>query len=93
MTDKTQTPTDQTVADQQQPEVVPTRLQKFVNEHPRRARAIAILGGVASVGGTLLFATNLRKNKHHINAAGQHVLEAGSEISEAVSPTSETTDA
>lgn len=91
MTDQTQTQTPETPA--AEVEVEPTRLEKIVTKHPRAARVVAITGGVLAAVGVGVVATNLKKNKHHIDAAGAHVLEAGSEISEAVSPTPETTDA
>lgn len=66
--------------------VEPTRLQVFVNNHPRAARAIAITGAVAAVAGVGTVANTARKNKHHLDNAAGHVLEAGSELSNAVSP-------
>jgi len=70
--------------------VEPNFVQKFVNKHPRAAKVVAIIGGVAAVGGTATVINTARKNKHHLDAAADHVLEAGSELSNAVSPTSET---
>lgn len=68
-------------------------VQKFVNKHPRLAKVVAITGGVLAVGGVATVANTARKNSHHLDNAGNLVLEAGSELSNAVSPTSETTDA
>jgi hypothetical protein len=89
MTDQT---TDQTTTDTNEADVVvePTRLQRFVNTHPRASRVIAITGAVAAVVGVGTVANTARKNKHHLDNAADHVLEAGSELSAAVSPTSET---
>lgn len=86
MTDQT---TDQPTNDETAAEakvVQPTRLQVFVNNHPRAARALAITGAVAAVAGVGTVANTARKNKHHLASAGDHVLEAGSEFSNAVSP-------
>ena len=91
MTDQnpTQTPTDAPTNDDA---VEPTRLQAFVIKHPRASRVLAIGGAVGTVAGVSLLANNLRKNRDHIAAAGEHVAEAVGEFSEAVSPTSQDTD-
>lgn len=89
MSDKnnTQTPTTEST---DEVVVEPTRLQKFVNNHPRASRAIAIVGAVATVAGTVTIATTMQKNKHHLNNAADQAQGALSELSNAVSPTSET---
>ncbi len=69
--------------------VEPNFVQKFVNKHPRIAKVLAITGGVLAVAGTATVANTARKNKPHLDAAANHVIEAGSELSNAVSPTSE----
>lgn len=80
--------TDPTTTDAPKAEVVvePTRLQSFVNNHPRASRAIAITGAVLAVAGVGTVANTARKNRHHLDSAKDHVLEAGSELSNAVSP-------
>jgi hypothetical protein len=90
MTDQNTNSTTETEATEAQVVVEPTRLQKFVNNHPRASRVIAIVGGVAAVAGVGTVARTATKNKHHLDNAAGHVLEAGSELSAAVSPTSET---
>lgn len=87
--------TDQTTTDAPEAEVVvePTKLQSFVNNHPRASRVIAITGAVAAVVGVGTVANTARKNKHHLDSAKDHVLEAGSELSNAVSPESSETQA
>lgn len=71
----------------------PTRLQRFVINHPRAARWILIGLSTVAAGGAALTANNVSKNKAHVDRAKDHVLEAGSEIVEAVSPTSQETPA
>lgn len=73
--------------------VEPNRLQKFVNNHPRASRVLAITGMVATVVSVGTVVHTASKNKHHLDNAADHVLEAGSELSSAVSPTSSETDA
>lgn len=68
-------------------EVAPTRLQAFVNNHPRAAKAVAITGGVLAVAGGIQFTRTLRANKDHLTAAGDHVHGALDELSNAASPT------
>lgn len=69
-------------------EVEPTRLQKFVTKHPRLSRALAIGGGIGTAVGVATVATNLRRNKHHLDNAVNHVEAAGDEVLSAVAPTS-----
>lgn len=90
MTDQTTNQPTETDANAESETVQPTRLQVFVNNHPRASRVIAITGAVAAVAGVGTVANTARKNKHHLDAAAANVLEAGSEFSAAVSPTSET---
>lgn len=71
-------------------EIVPTRLQMFVNNHPRASRAIAIAGAVATVAGTVTIANTVRKNKHHLDNAADSAQDALQELSNAVSPAPET---
>lgn len=93
MTENNSTP--ETPATEQDVEVVvePNRLQRFVNSHPRASKAVTITGATLATAGVAIVANTVRKNKHHVDNAAQHLSEAGSELSNAVSPTSETTDA
>lgn len=90
MTDQNQNQPTETESNNSSEEAQPTRLQKFVNTHPRASRVLAITGAVAAVVGVGTVANTARKNKHHLDNAVDHVQEAGSELSAAVSPTSET---
>lgn len=94
MTD--QNPTNATAETQSEPEtkvVQLNRWQKFTVDHPRLSKGIAIGGVVGTVFGAGLAANNVRKNKHHLTSAKDHLELAAGEFSEAVSPTSENTDA
>lgn len=96
MTDKN--PAPQPAAETQSPEETPevvqlNRWQKFAVDHPRLTKALLIGGAIGAVGGASLAVTNAAKNKHHIDAAQDHLALAAGEFSEAVSPTSENTDA
>jgi hypothetical protein len=71
----------------------PTRLQRFVINHPVASRWVLIVLGAGTAAGAALAGANVNKNRHHVEAAKDHVLEAGSEIVEAVSPTSQETPA
>ena len=68
----------------------PTRLQKFVIQHPRAAKIVAITGAVTAVTGIVLVANTMRKNSDHLSNAGELSLEALQEMSESVSPTPDT---
>lgn len=92
MTEQTP-PTD--LSDMPVGEVVmePTRIQRFVINHPRASRVLALIGlGGTTLGAVMLTAT-VKANKRHVDAAKDHVLEAGSEAVAAVSPTSQETPA
>lgn len=95
MTDKN--PTTQPAAEtqsQEEPQVVPlNRWQQFAVDHPRFTKALLIGGAIGAVGGTSLAVNTARKNKHHLDAAQDHLALAAGEFTEAVSPTSENTDA
>jgi len=95
MTD--QNPTQQPAAETQSeeaPKVVQlSRWQQFTLDHPRLSKGIAIGGVVGTALGASLAVNNVRKNKHHIDAAQDHLALAAGEFTEAVSPTSENTDA
>lgn len=71
-------------------EEAPTRLQKFVIQHPRAAKIVAITGAVTAVTGIVLVANTMRKNSDHLSNAGELSLEALQEMSESVSPTPDT---
>lgn len=90
MTEQNQNQPTETESTDEAEVVQQTRLQSFVNNHPRAARAIAITGAVVAAAGVGTVVNTARKNKHHLAAAAEHVHEAGSELSNAVSPTSET---
>lgn len=84
------TETPETTAPEAEVVVEPNRLQKFVIKHPRTAKVVAITGATLAVVGTAVTANTMRKNRHHLDAAADHVLEAGHELSESVSPSPET---
>jgi hypothetical protein len=67
-------------------ETQPTRLQVFVNNHPRIAKVTAITGAVTSVAGAVVVAKTVQANRAHVEAAGEHAKEALNELSTAVSP-------
>lgn len=67
--------------------VEPTRLQVFVNKHPRAAKITAIVGGVTAVAGAVHFTRTVQSNRAHVQQAGDHAKEALTELSTAVSPT------
>ena len=94
MTDKNPAPaaTAETQSDEAQV-VELTRLQKFTIDHPRLSKGLAIGGALGTVFGVGLAVNNVQKNKHHVDAAKDHLALAGAEFTEAVSPTSENTDA
>lgn len=75
------------------PTVVLTRLQQFTLDHPRLSKGLAIGGALGTVFGVGLAVNNVQKNKHHIDAATDHLALAAGEFTEAVSPTSENTNA
>jgi DNA-binding IclR family transcriptional regulator len=89
MTDQPTTP----ATDAAQPEVVeenPSLWTKFNNKYPRAARVATIGGVVVAVLAVGTVANTVRKNKEHLDAAGEHLSEAASELSSAVSPDPET---
>lgn len=63
-----------------------TRLQKFVMNHPRVAKSIAIASGVTAAigGGAMVY--NMQKHRAHIIEAGHHAEQALMELSNSVSP-------
>lgn len=86
MTENTpQTP--EIVVDETPVETEPTRLQKFVCNHPRAAKVIAITSAVTAAAGVAVTANTMRKNKSHLDQAADHAKEALHEVSESVSPT------
>lgn len=90
MTDKnpTQTTPDAPSTDDNAVEL--NRLQKFVLNRPRAAKAVAIIGGAIAVVGTATVANTMRKNQHHLEAAADEAKGALTEFSNAVSPSPET---
>lgn len=66
--------------------VVPTRLQTFVINHPRAAKAVAIAGAAGTAVGVALFAKTLQTNKDHLDAAADHAKEALNELSTSAVP-------
>lgn len=68
--------------------VEPNRLQKFVLNHPRAAKVIAIAGGATALLGSAVMTNNVRKNRHRVVNAATDVSDAIHEIGEAVSPSS-----
>lgn len=64
----------------------PSRLQVFVNNHPRAAKVAAITGGVTAAVGMVQIARTLRANKDHLSSAVEHAGEAVSEVAASVSP-------
>ncbi len=68
-------------------EVDPTRLQVFVNKHPRAAKIVAVTGAVAAVVGVSHLTRTVAARKHHLAQAGDHAKEALDELSASVSPT------
>lgn len=73
-------------------EVKPTRLQSFVNKHPRAAKVVAITGAVTAALGAVQIARTAQANRHHAIAAGDHAQESLRELSATVTP-QETTEA
>lgn len=71
----------------------PTRLQRFVINHPRASRVLAIIGVGGTALGAALLTSTVKSRKHHVDAAKDHIVEAGHELSAAVSPTSQETPA
>lgn len=91
----TDTPTEPTPTDMPVGEVVmePTRLQRFVFNKPRTARALAIIGAAGTALGAVLLTATVRSNRNHVEAAKDHVLEAGQEAVAAVTPSAQETTA
>lgn len=83
-------PTPEAPATEAEIVVEPNRLQKFVLNHPRASKVVAIIGGTTAVLGTAVMTNTLRKNRHHLNSAAGEAKEALHELSEAVSPSPET---
>lgn len=71
----------------------PTRIQRFVINHPRASRVLAIIGAGGTAVGAILLTATVKAKKHHVDAAKDHVLEAGHELSAAVNPASQETPA
>ena len=94
MTDQNNTDATTETQSTEEPKVVQlTRWQQFTLDHPRLSKGLAIGGVVGTVAGASLAVNTVRKNKHHIASAKDHLELAAGEFSEAVSPTSEHTDA
>lgn len=69
------------------PEAQPTRLQNFVNKHPRAAKVVAITGAVTAAFGAVHFTRTVQANKDHAKAAGDHARDALNELANTASPT------
>lgn len=81
-----QTPEPVTITEPELEEVPQTRLQSFVNKHPKAARLLAITGAVGTVAGAVHFTRTLHANKDHLELAGDHAKEALNELSTSTSP-------
>ena len=85
---------EQTPSSSPQPEadliIEPDWLQKFVILHPRAARVIVIVGGLTTALSVGTVSNTMRKNRAHLDAAGEHLSLAASELSSAVFPVSDT---
>jgi hypothetical protein len=92
MTDQ---PTEPTPTDLPVGQVVmePTAIQRFAINHPRAAKALAIIGVAGTALGAALLTSTVRSNKPHVDAAKDHILEAGNEAVAAVTPQSAETPA
>lgn len=83
---QTQEPTDAVKAEVKTEENAPTRLQNFVNKHPRAAKVTAIIGAVTTAAGALHFARTVHSNKEHLELAGAHASDALDELAATTSP-------
>lgn len=63
----------------------PTRLQRFVNNHPRTAKVVAITGTISAVAGAVALTKKLRSNRNELESAADHANEALNDISSSVS--------
>lgn len=81
-----QTPTEAD-ATEQPTEVKPTRLQVFVQKHPRAAKVAAITGALTTLIGAVSLTKTVQSNRHHAIAAGDHAKESLDELAATVSPT------
>lgn len=81
-----ETPSETNVPTDESSEVQPSRLQNFVNKHPRAAKVAAITGAVGTAIGVVCMTKTLQANKEHLDAAGDHAKEALHELSTSVSP-------
>lgn len=86
MAENTQTQTAEVVADEPQAEVQPTRLQVFVNKHPRAAKVLAVVGVTGTAIGGVMVAKTVQANRKHVDQAVDHAQEAVAELSTAVTP-------
>lgn len=68
-------------------EVKQNFVSRFAVKYPRTAKVVAIAGGVTAIGGVLLTANTMKKNKHHLELAADQAKGALSELSSSVSPT------
>lgn len=85
MDETTQTPTDQ--PSEATEESQPTRLQYFVNQHPRAAKVVTLVGAAAAAVGVVQVARTVNARRDHLEAAGDHIGEAAREVAASVSPT------
>lgn len=76
-----------TGADASEPEVTPSRLQVFVNNHPRAAKVVAVTGAVTAAVGAVHITRTIAARKDHLSSAADHAGEALSEVAASVSPT------
>lgn len=67
-------------------EVKQNFVSRFAVKHPRTAKVAAIVGSVTAVASVLTIANTVKKNRSHLEAAGDHAKGVLTEISDAVSP-------
>lgn len=88
MTEINETPVPDVPAEET--EVQQNFVTRLAVKHPRTARVVALTGAAVAVGGVLLTANTVKKNRQHLVAAGESASDAISHISDAVSPTDTT---
>lgn len=74
---------------QSEDEKAPSRLQNFVNNHPRAAKVVAVTGAATAAIGLVHITRTVKARKEHLVAAGEKAGEALSEVAASVSPTDE----
>jgi hypothetical protein len=86
MTETPETVVSEAVATEPPPEKQPNRLQRFVNTHPRAAKAAAITLAAVGVTGTVQFARTVKANRQHLEQASDAAKETLSELAATVDP-------